>query len=126
MIAWRAGIRKEKTTPWNMDASKRWYQLTTPIEIATATKSAMKPAPTWPSCITRFRSMRSAMAPPKSAKPSIGSANPAFTRPKRKGEAVSSYVRYPLAIICICMPPIRSSRLNHRNRKSGLLRELNV
>ena len=90
MIAWRAGIRKEKTTPSNMDASKRWYQLTTPIEIDTATKSAMKPAPACPSCITRFRSTRSAMAPPKSARPSMGSANPAFTRPNRKGEAVRS------------------------------------
>ena len=88
-----AGMKKEKTPPWAIDTASRWYQLTVPVDMETATNRASTPDAACPSWITRFRFMRSAIAPPNRARQSIGRAKPALTSPRRNGESVISYVR---------------------------------
>ena len=88
--AWRAGMKKENTAPCIIEAASRWYQVTVPVLMETATNRAMRPAPTWPSWMMRFRCRRSAMAPPNSASISMGRAKPAETIPSNAGEFVRS------------------------------------
>ena len=65
-----------------------------------------------------MRSRRSARAPPKRARTSIGMAKPELTRPSRAGEPVRSNTKYDWAIICIWMAPIKNSIPNQKLRKS--------
>ena len=60
------------------------------VAIETATPNATAPNSAWPICITRFRSMRSARAPPNSASASMRTDSPALTMPSLDGEDVRS------------------------------------
>ena len=55
----------------------------------------------WATWMMRFRSRRSAKAPPMSESARMGTAGAAETRPSSVSEPVISYARYPLASICI-------------------------
>ena len=61
-----------------------------PLTIDKAIKRAMSTAAPWPTCITCFRSIRSATAPPNSAKIKTEIPAPAPIMPRIKAEDVSS------------------------------------
>ncbi len=95
MMACLAGSMNANRTPWMVEATRMWYQVTVSVMTDMARARAMRASAPWKSWISRLRSIRSAIAPPNGARASIGKPYPMLITPNSPAEPVSSYARYP-------------------------------
>ena len=101
-------MRNAHTHPWNSAEPIRCQIVTVLVNTDRPTNRDIIEIANWPNWMTRLRSTRSAITPPKRENSSIGGAKAAPARPTILMESVRSHASWARATICMLTAAIRA------------------
>jgi hypothetical protein len=121
-----AGPLNDCALPVRNDRTKMCQTLTLPEKSSAASTNAKLICRYCESSMILRRSTRSATAPPKIEKTSIGPVERNPSTPSRNGESVIFSTTHPCATVCIHVPVVDRNAPIHSRRKSRYRSALNV
>ena len=109
-----AGMRNAQTHPWIAAEPIRCQIVMVAVETESPMKRDMTAMTSWPTWMTRLRSTRSAITPPKREKSRMGGANAAPARPTILIDSVRSQASWARATICMLTAAISAISPNQK------------